>query len=115
MVSSKVFTYNGPATARMVRLTNVHYDATEDDILQFSEGYTVIDQIHAIKPRVGTNSSVYAMFSTTQDGNAVVTNFRNRHICGRRVNIMPAPSGNYVGMYLILSSPSLHPFLPISS
>ena len=98
-----MFTYTGPATARMVRLTNVHYDATEDDILQFFDSYTVIDQTRAIYPRVGINSSVYAMPSTTQDRNVVGTNFRNRHICGRRVNIMPTPSGNYVDMYRLFA------------
>ncbi|KAG9193802.1 hypothetical protein G6011_03837 [Alternaria panax] len=90
------FTYEAtPASSRVVRLTNVHSDATEEDICQHFQGYTVIDQIRAINPRVGTNSVLYVLFSTLQHRNAVIARSGNRNIRGRRVNIMAAPTGNY--------------------
>ncbi|KAL1799549.1 hypothetical protein ACET3X_003586 [Alternaria dauci] len=85
-----------PPTTRVVRLANVHFDATEEDIRQFFQGYTVIDQVRAFDPwAVGTLSNVYVLFSTTGDMDAVVATHQNCQIRGRHINIIPAPIGNY--------------------
>jgi hypothetical protein len=91
------FTYIGPASARVVQLTNVHLDATDADIRDFFNGYTVLDQIRVANPQTGIDSIVYVMFATIQERDDVVATLRSHNILGRRGNIFPARSGNYVG------------------
>jgi hypothetical protein len=91
------FTYTRPASARVVQLTNVHFDATTADIRDFFNGYTVAGQIRAANPQTGIDSIVYVMFASIQERDNVVATFRSHNILGRRGNIFPAHSGNHVG------------------
>jgi hypothetical protein len=92
------FTCIRTAGRQILRLDNVPPTATEDDIRQFFEGYPILDQIRAIDPRTGSNSSVYVMLSIVQDMQL------DSYILGRRIHIEAAPSGNYVGKSYILES-----------
>lgn len=82
----------------VIRLTNVHYDANEkaiEDFFHDNYGYKILDQVRAMNPRTKTISTVYVMLASVQDRIFAVKNLNGSRICGRKVNVMPAHTGNY--------------------
>ncbi|CAO2647507.1 Nn.00g084290.m01.CDS01 [Neocucurbitaria sp. VM-36] len=85
----------GRANDRVIRVTNVHFDATPQEISKFFGRFTIIDQIRDTNSRTKTNSVVYVLFAThTQRIQAEWLS--GQYIRNRRIKIQPAPTGTYL-------------------
>ena len=87
--------HTGSANMLVIRLTNVHYEADENFIKDFFQGYKILDQVRTENPRTRTRSTVYIMVASVQERVSAVNDLNGGRICGRKVNVMPAHSGNY--------------------
>ncbi|KAH7074071.1 hypothetical protein FB567DRAFT_610949 [Paraphoma chrysanthemicola] len=83
-----------PARNRVIRITNVHFDADENTIKDFFQGYDIQDQYRTINTRIGTKSIVYVLFAQGAD-KIRACSLSNSTIFDRVIKIQPAPSGNY--------------------
>lgn len=84
----------GRANDRVIRITNVHYDATPEHISKFFSGFTIIDQIRDQNVRTGTYSVVYVLFAT-QTERIEAERLSGQYIFDRLIKIQPAPKGKY--------------------
>jgi hypothetical protein len=89
-----LFSLPEPARNRIVRITNVHFDASSSTIEHFFEGYLIQDQYRTINSRSGTKSIAYVLFATAAD-RVRSCELSGSMLCGREVKIQPAPRGNY--------------------
>ncbi|KAH7069923.1 hypothetical protein BKA63DRAFT_580248 [Paraphoma chrysanthemicola] len=83
-----------PARNRVIRMTNVHFDANEDTIIDFFQGCDIQDQYRTVNTRIGTKSIVYVLFAAGAD-KIRACSLSNSTILDRVIKIQPAPSGNY--------------------
>ncbi|KAF2030472.1 hypothetical protein EK21DRAFT_88976 [Setomelanomma holmii] len=83
-----------PASNRVIRITNVHYDADKDVIDDLFNGYKILDQFRTINPRVGTKSVVYVLFARAAD-KIRATSVSGRNVLGRKIKLQHALTGNY--------------------
>jgi hypothetical protein len=88
------FTLAEPARNRIIRLTNVHFDADEEVIKDFFIGFEIQDQVRAVNIRTGTKSVVYVLFATVAD-RIRAQPMSGSHVLDREIKIQPAPKGNY--------------------
>lgn len=84
----------GRANDRVARIINVHYEATADEVRHFLKDFNILDQYRTINPRTRKNSVVYVLFESARDKNASLR-LKGQFIRGRKIDIMPAPTGNY--------------------
>ncbi|KAF1850094.1 uncharacterized protein K460DRAFT_266404, partial [Cucurbitaria berberidis CBS 394.84] len=77
------------ANDRIIRITNVHFDATPEDISSFFSHFTIIDQIRDKNLRTKTESVVYVLFAT-QTQRIEAERLSGQCILGRRIRIQPA-------------------------
>jgi len=59
--------HTGSANMLVIRLTNVHYEADENFIKDFFQGYKILDQVRTENPRTRTRSTVYIMVASVQE------------------------------------------------
>jgi hypothetical protein len=89
-----VFSLPEPARKRIIRVTNVHFDASSSDIEHVFEGYTMQDQYRIYNSSNGTKSIVYVFFATAADRIRSCA-LNGSMLFGREVRIQPAPHSNY--------------------
>jgi hypothetical protein len=97
------FTLAEPARNRIIRLTNVHFDADEKAIEDFFTGFEIADQVRAVNTRTGTKSVVYVLFATVADRIRAQPMSGSR-VFDREIKIQPAPKGNYECKFLAAST-----------
>jgi len=93
-----------PARTRIIRLTNVHFDADKEVIEKFFAGYTIEDQFRTVNSRTGIKSVVYVLFANVSDRIRACHEKSGHKILGRSIKIQPAQIGNYEREYI--SKPS---------
>lgn len=97
--------HTGSARELVLRMTNVHYLADPNIIRNYFNRYAIIDQIRAPNPRTRTLSVVYVMFERVEERNHAYINLNHGKILDRRINLMPAHTGNYESrIYVVLPS-----------
>jgi hypothetical protein len=94
----------GPVKSRVGRLTNIHFDATEADIVELLRPYTIVDQILGIYPKRGTQSTGQILSASIKDKIAACNQFAVGKIKGREWQLRPAPSGTYERKSRLMSS-----------
>jgi hypothetical protein len=84
-----------PARSRIVRMTNVKSSCDAASITRFFSECRVLDQFRTTNVRTGTAYIVYVLFSTAAEKIWAVC-LSGRMLHGRKVNVQPAPLGNYL-------------------
>lgn len=78
---------------RVVRIVNLHYEATGKDVRDFfGDGFTVIDFMRGVNPKTNKNTVGYVLLATEQeriDAQAL----SGSKILDRGVKVIPAQSG----------------------
>jgi hypothetical protein len=83
-----------PATDRIVRVTNVHFETDEKVMKTFFDGLEIVDQFRTNNTRTGTKSIVYILFASIAD-KMRASDLSGYELIDRDVNIQPAKSGNF--------------------
>jgi hypothetical protein len=83
-----------PARTRIVRITNVHFDADIKVLEEFFESFVIEDHFRTVNTSTGTKSVVYVLFGTAVE-RIKANSMSGRYVLNRRVKIQPAPDGNY--------------------
>jgi len=83
-----------PARDRIIRITNVHFKADAQFIVNMFDGFTIVDQMRTVNTRTGTNSVVYILFGTIAD-RIRSTELNGLTIVDREIKIQPAREGNF--------------------
>jgi hypothetical protein len=82
----------GRAEERVVRLINVHDEATSDDIRHFFRDLDIVDLMRDTDSRRKIKHVVYVLFSSFLAKDRAL-NLDGQYVHGRRVAILPARSG----------------------
>lgn len=98
---ANMFKLPEPARDRIIRMVNVHFDADENVINEFFDGFEILDQIRANNVRTGTNSIIYILFASIADKIRAGT-LSGHELVGREINIQPARDGNFKCEFLSL-------------
>ncbi|KAH3981209.1 hypothetical protein HBH70_214040 [Parastagonospora nodorum] len=88
------FALTEPARDRIIRITNVHFHADEQFIVNIFEGFAIVDQFRTINTRTSTNSVLYILFKTIAD-RIRSTELNGLTIVDREIKIQPARNGNF--------------------
>lgn len=82
-----------PPEDRVLRATNINWDATNADIIRFFRGYGVVDWKRSINLKRGKSTVAYILLSTLQDVLWAIEELDLRELLGRQVRIMRAREG----------------------
>lgn len=83
-----------PARDRIIRMTDVHFDADKELIVNVFDGFTIVDQMRTVNTRTGTSAVVYILFGTIAD-RICSTELNGLTIVDREIKIQPAREGNF--------------------
>jgi hypothetical protein len=96
-----------PARTRIIRMVNVHFDADDDAIKNFFDGYIIEDWYRTVNVRTKKNSVVYVLFSSAAE-RVRACGLSGHEFMKRIIKIQPAPTGNYERMFSTLSLSMTH-------
>jgi hypothetical protein len=88
------FALTEPARDRIIRITNVHFNADEQFIVNIFDGFAIVDQFRTTNTGTGTNSVLYILFKTIAD-RIRSTELNGLTIVDREIKIQPARDGNF--------------------
>lgn len=83
-----------PAKTRVIRITNVHFKATNDEIKNLFPDFKIESVFRTINVKTGRRSVAYILFSTITEKNRACA-LAGLWIRDREVEVQPAPNGNY--------------------
>lgn len=78
---------------RVIRVTNIHFDATNNDIDALFSNYNVIDWKRDINTKTGKLTVAYFLMSTMQEANRAQQDLDYSYLLGRPVRVMRARGG----------------------
>jgi RNA recognition motif-containing protein len=89
-----IFALAEPARTRIIRVTNVHFDAGEKELKELFSDFTIEDYFRPVNTRTSKNSIVYVLFANVAE-RIRACNKTGLEFLGRTIKIQPAPTGNY--------------------
>ncbi|KAL5407120.1 hypothetical protein PMIN03_007351 [Paraphaeosphaeria minitans] len=79
--------------SRVLRVTNIHWDARNADIARFFGGYGLVDCKRYINVKIGKSTVAYVLLSTLEDVVRAIEELHLKELLGRQVRIMRAVGG----------------------
>lgn len=78
---------------RVLRVTNLHYDATDNDVQALFDGYGLVDWKRDYNSMSGKPSVGYVLMATFQDVNRAQKELDGKELLGRAVRVWRAKAG----------------------
>lgn len=78
---------------RVLRITNVHWNATEAEIIELFDGYDVIDCKRYFHANSGKSSVAYVLLSALEDVIRAIEELHMKELLGRKAKVMRAKGG----------------------
>ena len=78
---------------RVIRITNFHWDATDENISEFFDGFAIVDWKRDVNVKAGKNSVAYVLLRSLDEVIRAIEGLHLKEILGRQVRVMRAKGG----------------------